>query len=214
MSMLSEALSFLCPTACCVCGALVAHGPFGHLCGRCHRALPRTTHPVRAPRGVVSCWSLGAYEGPLGALVRLAKYGPSIAAIDLLGAQLAGCMAVMPSVDGVVGVPTLRGRRWRRGFCQGERLARAVGMTQGIPLLEGMVRCHGRPQVGRSASERERLADDVFHLPQLDPGRRILLVDDVHTTGATLSAAARALRRQGASQVWAVTVCFQDVKSA
>ena len=103
--------------------------------------------------------------------------------------------------DTVTWSPTSAGRRRERGFDQGELIARYVARQLGLPcrrLLERDVRSVSA-QTGRTRSER--LEGPVFSArPALD-GRRVLIVDDVVTTGATLNASAAALLSAGAAEV-------------
>ena len=122
-----------------------------------------------------------------------------------MAAQVAaGLPPALRGVDAVVPVPPHRGRRRRRGFDPAGVLARALAARLGLPLASCLVRGGGRRQVGAGEAQRRdphRLA--VARAGQ--PPRRALLVDDVHTTGATLDACARALAAGGSRWIVAVT---------
>ena len=106
-------------------------------------------------------------------------------------------------MDAVTWAPTSARRRRQRGFDQARLLARAVAARVGVPCLDMLDRLPGEPQTGRSSAER--WAGPAFRARRGRAiPRRVLLVDDVVTTGATLSAAARTLRGAGAREVWAV----------
>jgi ComF family protein len=107
-----------------------------------------------------------------------------------------------------VPVPLHRWRMLRRGFNQSGLLADAVGRRVGVPTLgNALARVRATPsQQGLGADERARnMASSVFAVPGFArsrvEGRRLILVDDVLTTGSTLSACATALRRAGATNV-------------
>ena len=153
---------------------------------------------------------MAPYESPVGVMVRAAKYGPHLGAIDALGRRLGEALLGWLDVDAVVGVPIPAPRRWRRGFCQGERLARAVAESAGLPEASLLTRRPGPAQVGQRAAARRRLPVSVFSVQDGGVPERVLLVDDVRTTGATLHAAARSLRRSGAAHIWAAALCFQE----
>lgn len=115
-------------------------------------------------------------------------------------AELADAMAPLaPVLAGLVvtWAPTGGARRRRRGFDQAELLARAVARRRGLPVVRLLRRLGGPAQAGRSRTERwvgPRFAARAWSSP-------VLVIDDVATTGATLSAAAEALRRAGVPEV-------------
>lgn len=102
-------------------------------------------------------------------------------------------------VDLVTWAPTSRERLTTRGFDQAELLARAVARELGVPCRRLLYRSHGAAQTGRSRAER--LAGPEFRSRRASRRLRVLLVDDVVTTGATLRAAADALRHAGIDDV-------------
>jgi predicted amidophosphoribosyltransferase len=104
--------------------------------------------------------------------------------------------------DVVTWAPTSRARVSQRGFDQAELLARAVARELGVPCRRLLYRAHGPAQTGRGRAER--LSGPAFRSRPTARPYRVLLVDDVVTTGATLHAAASALRAAGVSEVRAV----------
>jgi predicted amidophosphoribosyltransferase len=148
-----------------------------------------------APPGVVP--ALLAYDGAGRALVTALKYRNQRGALRLVGQALAR-RAPSGGVDAVTWAPTTPARRRARGFDQAELLARSVARALGCPCLSLLRRPPGPPQTGRTRVER--LDSPSFEVRPPVP-RRILLVDDVVTTGATLRAAAATLRLAGAAEV-------------
>jgi ComF family protein len=114
---------------------------------------------------------------------------------------------LLAAADVIVPVPLHRRRLWWRRYNQSALLAQAVAGQSGRPLASAAlarVRATAQ-QVGLSADERDRNVRGAFRVPvEQKPavaGRRVLLVDDVYTTGATVRAATRALLRAGATAV-------------
>ncbi|HVG28613.1 MAG TPA: phosphoribosyltransferase family protein, partial [Pyrinomonadaceae bacterium] len=111
----------------------------------------------------------------------------------------------------VVPVPRPPARERERGFNQAARLARAVAARARLPLDEWSVRRtrHAeRHRAGMDARARRETVADAFEVvrPRLVGGESVLLVDDVFTTGATVSACAHALMAAGAREVFVLTV--------
>ena len=103
-------------------------------------------------------------------------------------------------------VPADPDRRLRRGYNPAERLARELGERWHLPTLSLLERSPGiRAQRGLSLAERRRNVAGAFR-PVARPPPALVLVDDVYTSGATVSAAATALRKEGARRVDVVTL--------
>ncbi len=179
------------PTSCPVCGA---RGPAP--CAGCAADLRRAP-PLPAPPGVDSCGALLAYDGAGRELVARLKYRNARSAVPFLARGMAS--VAPPGVDVVTWAPTTPARRRARGFDQAQVLARAVARRLGVPCRPMLRRAAGPAQTGRGAEAR--YAGPIFHARRRADGWRVLLVDDVVTTGATVAAAARALREAGAAEV-------------
>ncbi len=223
--LLGTLLDLLAPPACLACGA---PGPgAAPLCGGCRRALrfldpdavcPRCALPRpcgdrrgRCPAATAPwdrAWAPVAYDGPAAALVAALKVRSAPGCARLMAAQLAATAPVAARCeDGavLVPVPTHPARVRRRGYDQVVVLAQALARRTGAPVARPLRRGGARArQLGAGRAERLQAGRLGLTCPGPAP-RRVLLVDDVHTTGATLAAAARALRLAGAEQVDAVT---------
>jgi ComF family protein len=141
-------------------------------------------------------------------LVHLLKYGDRLDVARPLGRWMARAGGeVLAGADALVPVPLHWTRLWWRRFNQSAALAGAVSAISGVPVKEHFLnRRHATPpQVGKTRKERARNVQGAFSVPANMraevKGRRLVLVDDVITSGATVDACARALRRAGAQSV-------------
>lgn len=202
--MLAALLDVVYPEDCPSCGS---PADAGALCTECVTSLPRFLRPIDPPPGTGTAWILGGYEGPLGDLIRRGKYRPDPIAFRWLGHQLGTAAAHrLPQVDAVCWVPVPWRRRATRGFDQAEQLARPVARALGVPALAALRRVRSAEQAGRMKHERAEAARGAFAVKRLfelrcPPPERILLVDDVVTTGATARACAEELLCGGAKRV-------------
>ncbi len=156
---------------------------------------------LAVPPGLDSCRALLAYDADVRRAVVGLKNRDERARVTALASSLA---RLVPAVPGLVvtWAPTSPGRRRRRGFDQAELLARAIARRAGLPVARLLVRRPGPPQAGRDAGARR--SNPAFSARRC--AAPVLLVDDVATTGATLSAAAGALRAGGAAAVHGLVV--------
>jgi ComF family protein len=144
----------------------------------------------------------GRLDGPLQRAIHAYKYRPRPQLASVLAQPLRrAILASNLSLPALTYVPLHRGRQRERGFNQAERLAAELSGALGVPLLRGLTRVRATPaQVGRSQAERRANLEGAFEwTAPRPPALGLGLVDDVCTTGATLTAAARAVAEAGGS---------------
>jgi ComF family protein len=145
--------------------------------------------------------------------IHLYKYGRVKTMVRPLGELLAAALPREEQWDAVVPVPLHWRRRWRRGFNQSELLAQVVARRCGIPVIKALKRVRYTPaQTGLSNTGRRKNVTAAFAAVRWHcvAGSRILLVDDVMTTGSTATACAKVLRRAGAASITLLTVARAD----
>jgi ComF family protein len=222
-----DLLDLVFPPSCAVCGEGGAL-----LCGPCLGQLPRLIPPLcvrcgRPMAGASECRSCRqaapAIDGIRSVLllangareaVHHLKYGGRSSLAAPLARLMSDYWRTNPlPADVVVAVPLHIARQRERGYNQAHLLAREFGRMVGLPSMSGTLkRARNTPaQVGLDASQRHAnvCGAFVYHATRHGDGvggRRVLLVDDVCTTGATLEACSAALREAGAASVWGFTL--------
>jgi len=192
----------LLPPLCAACGRSCR--PTAVICTRCTRRLAQA-EPLRGggPPGLDQAWSSAPHEGAARDLVTALKFRRLLPVAGLIAERIEWLAPASLLSGAIVPVPTARLRSLGRGFDPAAEIAAALAERTGLPLAPCLVRRGGGRQVGKRRGER------IGHPPDVQPRgevpRSVLLVDDVLTTGATLSACARALRSAGAVRVAAAT---------
>ena len=146
--------------------------------------------------------TLGVYEGRLEAAVRAFKFQHATRLADVFGAALAAeIMRQGWEVDAVCAVPLHFRRYLQRGYNQSALIARKVAAALGVPYSPLLTRTTATRQQAR-LQRKERFAnvEGAFHAKPVQ-GKRVLLIDDVITSGATTAACVNALQRAGAAEV-------------
>jgi predicted amidophosphoribosyltransferase len=174
------------------------------LCTRCSRELAAAV-PIATggPQGIDRVWSSAPHDGVARALVAALKFRRLLPVADVMAERIHWLAPGHLLGGAVVPVPPSRARRRRRGFDPAGELATAVASKLGVEVVDCLARRGAGHQVGR------RRADRIRNPPRIEAvgkaPRSVLLVDDVLTTGATLTSCAAALRAAGAKRIVAVT---------
>jgi ComF family protein len=211
-------LDLLLPRRCAACGE-----PGETMCVPCLEALPRLYAPLCERCGAPTAWPVARCSECSGRRIAFASARAAVpydaSARALVGAwkerglrSVAGLAAELvvqalepPAGTVLVPIPADADRGLKRGHHPAGRLARELAARWDLPVLDGLARSRpARPQRGLSREDRRRNVVGAFVAPR-SVARRVILVDDVYTTGATAAAAASALRKAGARTVHVVT---------
>ncbi len=200
----SALLDLLYPKKCAFCRRLVHNGRM--LCPECEKMLPFPTEEqeqLQIPP-LELCLAPLYYTGKVRDSLLRDKFHGAAAYCGIYGELMAGCLQRHGgSADRITWVPLSRQRLRRRGYDQAKLLARELSRRTGIPCERLIIKTKNNPaQSGRkSREERAKNVQGVYRAIGVRPGERIILIDDIVTTGATLKAAATELLGAGAASV-------------
>ena len=225
---LENILEFIYPSFCLNCnryidypGELICEGCWHKatvmplvICAGCGQLIPDGTGCLncRSPQKPLPALTLGHYLDPLKNIIHQMKYHGYRKLSGELGERLVGqYRAVLESfsIDLIVPIPLDYFREWKRGFNQAALLSDIIGERLNLPVAEQRLRKVRRTkdQTKLDPFEREANMRGAFRVDSDTlAGKRILLVDDVVTTGTTLREARRALNEAGADAILALTV--------
>lgn len=205
-------LDLIYPPKCPFCGRVLERDEDG-LCAQCQETLPWTqSDDGKDVEFCDACLSPLWYRDGVRKAVHRYKFGGGSAHARLFGGLMAQCLSDRQErpADLIVWAPLHRKRRKKRGFDQSELLAHRVGELAGLPVVPGFKkvrRTETQSQLQDAAARRANVAGAYVLLPGLDAaGKRVVLVDDVVTSGATLSECAALLRQAGAEEITALTL--------
>jgi len=202
MEFLHAVATAIAPPLCASCGRSCRAEAI--VCTRCGRRLAGAEPLLgKGPPGLDRAWSSAPHEGVARNLVAALKFRRLLPVADLMADRIQWLAPGHVLSGAIVPVPPAPARLRRRGFDPAGELAAALAERLDLPLEACLARRGGRRQVGRRRAERLGQPPRI-HSTGIAP-RSVVLVDDVLTTGATMSACAQALRAAGAARVVAVT---------
>ena len=231
MKLLEKIISIYAPLVCLKCGI---EGPV--ICESCISSLPQaTSHCYRCnklsqasrtcrdcrtvddqPTNLVIASAAFSYQGVARDLVWKLKFGRVQSAADNMAAAMAKRYGanIAPNVL-IVPVPTAAKRVRGRGYDQAVLLAQAFAKHTGCQYASLLLRVGSQEQIGAGKTQRRDQLRGVIHVKDASKvaGARILLIDDVMTTGATLEAAAAALGQAGAKIVGSLVFARAEMES-
>lgn len=210
----SALLDLLFPAKCAFCGRVSARG----VCEACERTLPRTELPLREAKGYGRCAVPLKYEGTVREALLRFKFRGGRGAAAGFGRLLGQCAAeeLGGAFDTVAYAPVSAQRRAARGYDQAYLLAREAARLWGVRPLTLLCKTRDNPpQSGLDAEKRRGNVVGVYEAYNAEriQGKRILLIDDILTTGSTLSECARVLYAAGAASVVCACVAAASVES-
>ncbi len=201
MSILDSLIGKIAPHDCLSCGA---EGNL--LCNGCASHLPAAPVQTYRTGSLKRIQAATAYRGAAKDLVWKLKSGGAQSAAKLMVPSMIALLNDSRTAL-IVPIPTATSRVRQRGYNQARLLARELARQTRLPYAGCLVRSGQSHQVGASRTQRLEQLTGSFRItrPHLVRGAHLILVDDVTTTGATLEAAAAALRAAGAETVEAIT---------
>jgi ComF family protein len=204
--------------ACAACGSVLDAPLDGAVCPVCWNGVQRVAHADTTAHDPIDAWrAAGEYEGRLREIVHAFKYdGRRSLAAPLAAMMRDSGRDLLEAADAVVPVPLHPWRRLRRGFNQADALAAHLR----LPVWRALWRTRATaPQADLDPAQRRRNVRRAFRVSPFARtlplrGARVLLVDDVRTTGATLEACARTLKAAGVREVAALTAARASGRGA
>ncbi len=203
--MIGEFFRLLFPDKCLLCGKVLGRGELD-LCGDCRASTQEFAQDGRGIAGIRALTAVWYYDGQVRESIVRYKFHGRRGYAPGYGRALAMRVARdLPMPDVIVGVPISAKRLRERGYDQVELLAKAVSRELGIPCVRALDKHRDNRANSSLESAKERFANvrDVYRVTakELVAGKRVLLIDDVITTGATMGECARMLRLAGAAEV-------------
>ncbi len=227
ISFWSRLLNLISPQACPVCGGRMTVGE-ALVCGKCNLQLPRTGYSGNAYRNEMAklfwlqipieraaAWFFYEAHSPVSRLLYRLKYANHPETGEEMGRMMAQEMQAdgfFDGIDAIIPVPLTRKRQRERGYNQSMEIARGVSGITGIPILKQVL---VRTSFAESQTRKDRRGrhDNVESAFRLNKnialqGKHLLIIDDVVTTGATITACGKQLMKAGEVKISVLTAGF------
>lgn len=206
-------LDFFFPRHCPFCGATVGKDL---LCEKCRKTLPFTGEQAMRTGTFGKCAAPLYYEGSVREAILKYKFKANLGGLSCFGSLMAECAAEQYSgaFDAITWVPVSKKRLKKRGFDQTRYLTGAMCVDWHVAPIETLRKVIDNPPQSKLESAEERRANvlGVYEAANAEQfrGKRLLLVDDILTTGATLSECVRVLKEAGAAEVMCLTLAMSQ----
>lgn len=209
-------LGLLYPPKCMFCRRLLEDEQTD-ICHACRKSLPYFDAPDRTGEFFTRCVSVYEYQGMVRESLHRYKFAGMQQYAGGYGRAIAMALSRrdLPRLDGVTWVPVSKKRKRQRGYDQAQLLAQAVARELQLPLLPTLRKTVDNPPQSSLNGVSRRRGNVIGVYQCIDPdavgGKRLLLIDDIITTGSTLSECSRVLRSAGASEIICGTVAATEV---
>lgn len=210
MKVFDWLLDLIYPPKCAFCGKLLGKNETD-LCGRCRKNLPQISGSIKRGENFRQCWSVYSYEGAVVDSIHRFKFSGMQQYAQVYG-RLIAMMLLRSKVsfDVLTWVPISKKRRRKRGYEQTHLIAKTVAAELGCACVPTLKKIKDNPpqSLQKTAANRRGNVLNVYQAvhPERFTGKNVLLIDDIITTGATLSECSKVLRMAGAAQVECATL--------
>ena len=202
-------LDLLYPRKCVLCTGLLEKDRV-YLCDKCRKDTEKVKGKIHRGSFFTHCISVYYYEKDVSSAVKRLKFGGKAHYALCFGALIAERLAEEGTTcEAVTWVPVSAARKRARGYDQAYLIAKAVAECMGLPLLKSLKKIRHNPPQAREKDSASRRANVLNAYASVNPdairGKKLLLVDDVITSGATLSECCRILKMAGAESLYCAT---------
>ncbi len=217
MSIVTWFLDLLYPPRCTICRKLLREKETD-FCAECRTKLSILEAPIKRGEFFTQCYAVTAYSGDVAASLKRYKFQGMQQYAGAYGRLIAmQLLRMQAAFDILTWVPVSKKRRRKRGFDQSELLARTVANELGVSCVRTLEKVRDNPAQSLLEGAEQRRANVMNAYRSIEPehfaNRHVLLIDDIMTTGATLSECSRILLTAGAASVLCATVAVTQLSN-